>query len=155
VASVAMKFRAMQNFAFRTISQIGIHYPHSPLSQNLEGLPADGPRAGDRFPWVHLKFSNDSPAEDLFKRLDDTLFHLLVVGQPSQAPLESNGMVRIHEIPADPDNLKELARVKIFSPSFYVIRPDGYIGLAGTRLEPKTISRYMSERLQMRAPQSV
>ena len=43
-----------RRFAFRTISQIGISYPDSALSQALSGLPKGAPEAGDRFPWLRL-----------------------------------------------------------------------------------------------------
>jgi 2-polyprenyl-6-methoxyphenol hydroxylase-like FAD-dependent oxidoreductase len=41
----------------RTISQIGIRYPDSPLSRTLGGLPEGAPRAGDRFPWLRVRLS--------------------------------------------------------------------------------------------------
>src|SRR5262252_10637654 len=42
----AMKREPLRRLAFRTISQIGIRYRESPLSQTLPGLPKDAPRAG-------------------------------------------------------------------------------------------------------------
>src|SRR5256885_664659 len=45
-----------QRLAFRTISQIGIRYRGSPLSQKLGNLPEAAPRAADRFPWLRPKF---------------------------------------------------------------------------------------------------
>ena len=62
--ALAMDFRRVRELAFRTISQIGIRYPDSPLSQTLPGLPEDAPRAGDRFPWLRLRLSADGPAEE-------------------------------------------------------------------------------------------
>jgi hypothetical protein len=149
VAAFAMRFARMQNLAFRTISQIGIRYPASFLSQTLDGLPAGAPRAGDRFPWVKVKFSSETKAEDLFTRLDDTRWNLIVIGQSCVAFPERNGLFRIHEIPADPENRKELSRVRIPTPSFYLLRPDCYIGLAGTLLQPASLSRYLAERLRL------
>ena len=55
VAATAMKFAPVRRFAFRTISQIGISYPQSPLSQALAGLPKDAPAAGERFPWMRIR----------------------------------------------------------------------------------------------------
>ncbi len=59
--------------------------PQGPLSQTLPGLPKGAPLAGDRFPWLQLKFEPDGPVEDLFQKLDDTRFNLLVIGQPAPA----------------------------------------------------------------------
>src|SRR5207247_5481865 len=81
VMVLALRTAAVQRIAFRTISQTGIRYRSSPLSEALAGLPEDGPRAGDRFPWLRLKFASSGPAEDLFEKLDDTRFNLLVIGQ--------------------------------------------------------------------------
>ena len=72
-------------FAFRTISQIGIRYRESRLSQTLAGLPDRAPRAGDRFPWLRLRLSGQRPEADLFEKLDDTRFNLIVIGQPPPA----------------------------------------------------------------------
>src|SRR5512143_252957 len=120
----------MRTFAFRSISQIGIRYPSSPLSDTLPGLPDDSPRAGDRFPWLRLKFSPDGSVEDLFKRLDDTRFNLVVIGQPSlleELP-ELKGLLVLHQVPADLVNDRELVRAKIPKPSFFLLRPDGHVG---------------------------
>jgi hypothetical protein len=144
-----MRRGRIQGFAFRVVSQTGIRYRRSPLSQSLEGLPDGAPRAGDRFPWLRLKFRADGPAEDLFEKLDDTRLTLLVVGQPPPpdgAP-DLGDLLRIHSIPADPVNDVELARARIPRPSFYLLRPDGHVGLCGVRLEAGAVARYVSDRL--------
>ncbi len=82
ILAFAMGFERVQALAFRTISQIGIRYPDSPLSETLAGVPEAAPRAGDRFPWLRLKLLPSAPAEDLFGKLDDTRFNLIVIGQP-------------------------------------------------------------------------
>ena len=45
----------------------GIRYPDSalPSSQSSEGLPDGAPRAGDRFPWLRLKFQSGRPGRGL------------------------------------------------------------------------------------------
>src|SRR5207244_875365 len=82
IMALAMRLDRIRKLVFRTISQIGIRYRSSPLSETLPGLPDAAPRAGDRFPWLRLKLSADGPAEDLFRKLDDTRFNLIVIGQP-------------------------------------------------------------------------
>src|SRR5437868_15003173 len=54
VAARAMNYERVRTLAFRTLSQIGIHYPKTTLSQTQAGLPTEAPKAGDRFPWVQL-----------------------------------------------------------------------------------------------------
>ena len=104
------------------------------------------PPAGDRFPWLKLRFSPNGPTEDLFSRLDDTRFNLIVIGQRLPAA-DQSGSVLVHVVPDDPDNDRELARARIPKPSFYLLRPDGHVGLAGTRLEAGALKRFMTERL--------
>jgi 2-polyprenyl-6-methoxyphenol hydroxylase-like FAD-dependent oxidoreductase len=148
----AMGRDRMRKFVFRALSQIGISYPSSILSETLPGLPGGAPRAGDRFPWLHLKFSPDAPAEDLFKRLDDTRFNLIVIGNPSLPviPPELAGILVIHRVTDDPANDRELARVRIPKPCFYLLRPDGHIGLAGAKLDAALLGRYAAGRLELR-----
>ena len=151
VAAFAMSRERIQRFAFGVVSQTGIRYRESRLSQTLEGLPDSAPRAGDRFPWLRLRLQANGPVEDLFQKLDDTRFNLVVIGQPPPPPeaLGLGDLLRIHAIPADPANDAELARARIPQPAFYLVRPDGHVGLAGVRAEPAAIARYVSERLRI------
>jgi 2-polyprenyl-6-methoxyphenol hydroxylase-like FAD-dependent oxidoreductase len=148
IAAFALRRERIQRFAFGIVSQTGIHYGESSLSQTLAGLPEGAPVAGDRFPWLQLRLRPGGPVEDLFQKLDDTRFNLLVVGQPAPAGgvpgLED--LVSVHAIPDDSTNLAELARVGVSGRAFYLLRPDGHIGLAGTRLEEAALARYFSER---------
>jgi hypothetical protein len=163
--ALAMGLDRFQRLAFRTISQTGIRYPKSPLAETVGNLAETAPRAGDRFPWLRLKLqspcsrlappqrlggSND-PVEDLFQKLDDRRFNLIVFGQvlPPGELLELGDLLRIHAVPSDPANDRELARAQIPQPSFYLLRPDGYIGLAGTHLDAAALTRYVSERLRI------
>jgi 2-polyprenyl-6-methoxyphenol hydroxylase-like FAD-dependent oxidoreductase len=147
IAAFAMTFERPKQLAFRTLSQIGIAYPASALSKNCPGLPAGAPRAGDRFPWLHLRVRESGPVEDLFEKLDDKCFNLLVVGQPIpfSPPRGGGGLLRVHAIADDPVNRAELARAKICGPAFYLLRPDGHVGLAGTRLDATALARYLAD----------
>src|SRR5882724_728577 len=144
--ALAMRFRWVQRLAFRTISQTGISYRDSALSETLPGLPDSAPRAGDRFPWLRLKLSANGPAEDFFRRLDDTRWTLVLVGQsapPGGLPALGDRLDTL-EVPGDPANDRELARARIPRPAFYLLRPDGHVGLCGARLEPSAVTRYIS-----------
>ena len=148
VAAFAMTQERVRRLAFRTISQIGIRYRKSPLSQTLPGVPKGAPVVGDRFPWLKLRLRANGPVEDLFEKLDDTRFNLIVTGQPAPS-VEGSGfgsLLHVHAVPEDEHNARELARVGISGLAFYLLRPDGYIGFAGTRVQPDAVSRYFSER---------
>jgi hypothetical protein len=150
IAAFGMSREAIQRFAFRTVSQTGIEYREGPLSESLGPVPDGAPHAGDRFPWLQLKFVAGGPVEDSFGRFDDLHFNLIVIGQPAPGELTVGDLLRIHEIPADPDNERELARAQIPRPSFYLLRPDGHVGLCGVRPEAAAIMRYLTERLSIR-----
>ena len=146
-----MRRERVRKLAFRTISQTGIHYRGSALSQTQPDLSADAPRAGDRFPWLRLRRGPDQPVEDLYCALDDLHFHLVLFGQVALNPGEigADGWLHVHAIPDHPDNARELERTRITSPSFYLLRPDGHVGLAGTLLEPSVVAHYLSDRLRL------
>jgi hypothetical protein len=152
VAARAMKFERVRQLAFRTIAQIGISYPASAMSQALPGLPKDAPGPGDRFPWMRLKFASNSPVEDLFEHLDDTKFNLLVIGQRITPETfgDVGDLLRIHAIVADPVNEAALSRAKIPQTSFYLLRPDGHVGLCGARLEIADVKRYLAEQAHLK-----
>jgi len=151
--AAAMRSERIRQLAFRTISQIGIRYPHSPLSLTMSGLPEAAPMAGDRFPWLHLRFEQGAKVEDLFDKLDDTHFNLLLFGQAAPAGVPEVGdLLHIHVVADDVDNNRELERAHIPRPSFFLLRPDGHVGFAGTALDWHGINLYLRERLQLNIP---
>ena len=155
IVALAMTFERPKRLAFQTVSQTGIAYRESPLSETLPGLPSGAPRAGDRFPWLQLKLRENGPVEDLYEKLDDTRFNLIVTGQPAPSSVALGDLLRTHAIPSDPANDRELARARISGPAFYLLRPDGHVGLAGTRCEVEAVSAYLTRhqiRLDGEAP---
>jgi len=146
VPALAMRFDAARKAAFGAISQLGINYRQSPVSQTNAGLPDDSPRAGDRFPWMKLSFTPNAPAEDLFVKLDDTRFTLILIDQSAEE-VPSGLPISVLEIPNVPATIAALARAGIRGPSYFLLRPDGYIGLAGTRLQAGLLQRYFAEHI--------
>jgi hypothetical protein len=145
----AMRVGRVRKLAFRTLSQTGIAYPNSALSQALGNLPKDAPAPGERFPWLKLSFAPNGPVEDLYQKLDDTRFNLLAFRQvtdPATIPAEFRDRLRLHLIASDSQNDAELARAGIPQPSFYLLRPDGHVGLCGVELKMSEVVRYLSER---------
>lgn len=151
LAAFAMGRESVQKLAFRTVSQTGIHYRAGPLATASDELPAEAPQAGDRFPWLQLRLDAQGPVEDLFERLEDTHFHLIAFGQalPSESLPAFGNLLHVHAMPAGAANDAELAHHKIPLPSFYLVRPDGYIALCGRRLEAAAVARYAAQRLRL------
>lgn len=144
VLAIAMRFRPVRLAAFRTISQTGIRYRGSALSRTLGRVPGAAPRAGDRFPWLRLEMRPEGPPEDIYGHLDDTAFNLVVAGQAAGSQDALPGPVRTVAVPTGVHNERELARAGISGPAFFLLRPDGHIGLAGTRLDLGAVRDYLS-----------
>jgi hypothetical protein len=147
VAALAMGREPVRRAAFRTISQIGISYRQSSLSRTLGGVPTDAPQAGDRFPWLRLTFTGQDRREDLFERLDDTRFNLLAIGQPAPMieRLGLGDLVRVHLVPLEGENTAALRKISITAPMFYLLRPDGHVGLAGTGFDEAALRRWFAD----------
>ncbi|MDB5906956.1 MAG: pcpB, partial [Massilia sp.] len=95
----------------------------------------------------------DGPIEDLFQKLDDTRFSLILVGQPLPAsgPFDQvAGILASYVIPNSPDNDQALGRAQIPTPSFYLLRPDGHVGLAGGQLDISAFNDYLRDRVKLR-----
>ncbi len=151
VGATAMRLPAVRRLAFRTISQIGIQYRDSTLSQNLPELPRPSPRAGERFPWMQLQRDPQREPVDLYQCFDGLRFPLLLFGQP---PPPLSGFEReLQPLVFDgaAENGRQLEKAGIRSPSFFLLRPDGYIGLAGGRAEPERLREWLVQRIGLRA----
>ena len=147
LAAFAMSRQSVRTAAFKTLSQTGIRYRKSPLSRTLAAAGDDAPRAGDRFPWMKVSLQPNGPIVDLFEALDDTRFNLIVIGQPAPAA-ESLGfgeLLRIHTIAADGDNTRALAAKSITAPSYYLLRPDGHIGLCGATFDESAVRQWLAD----------
>jgi hypothetical protein len=85
----------------------------------------------------------------LYRELDDHGFHMLLFGPrpPAEAVPKLDGLMQALEIPDDPGNTRELARTHIPAPSFCLLRPDGHVGLCGTRFEISALERYLADRI--------
>ncbi|WP_151638818.1 FAD-dependent monooxygenase [Noviherbaspirillum aerium] len=152
IVARAMTRERTRKLAFQTISQTGIRYRRSPLSRMQAHMPETAPQAGDRFPWLQLKFTAGGPVEDLFRKLDDRGFHLLLFGQkPDAGGLQAgaDGIIRIHEIPRDTFNDQVLAHAGIPLPSFYLVRPDGHVAMAGAGLDSHALHHYLTDALKL------
>jgi hypothetical protein len=60
-----------------------------------------------------------------------------------------SNLFRTFAVPIDPANAQELIRVQIPQLSFFLVRPDGYIGLCGSRFEPDSFRAYVSQNLHL------
>ena len=154
IMAFAVNRKRVQKLAFRTVSQTGIHYRRSPLSAMAAALPKETPQAGDRFPWMKLQLETGSSIEDLFQTLDDTRFNLLVFGQAAPSLPDLDGLLKVRAIPITAGNEAEQARANIPHAAFFLLRPDGHVGLCGLAMDAAAVRRYFSENLALLAGES-
>jgi 2-polyprenyl-6-methoxyphenol hydroxylase-like FAD-dependent oxidoreductase len=145
-AACLLGFRKLQRFGFRFVSQIAIQYRSGPLSEAHAGVSRRSPRAGDRFPWLRLRKRGADTDEDLFQTLDDLRFQLLIFGQtPATFDVSLDSLVQMTEY----DDQEALTDAHISTPSFYLVRPDGYIGLCGKNFDVSALRTYLADRLSI------
>lgn len=151
LAAFAVNRKSVQRRAFRIVSQIGIRYRKSSLAKSLDQLPKAAPQAGDRFPWLRVALSANGPMEDLFQKASDLQFNLYLIGQSNLGAgfPDLGDRVRTWVIPKDAGNSRELARVQIPQPAFYLVRPDGYVGLCGVRFDAMRVKDYLARDLHL------
>ncbi|WP_328673674.1 FAD-dependent monooxygenase [Streptomyces sp. NBC_00322] len=112
---LALRFTTLRGRAFRTLSELAIHYRHSPLTEEGNRRPRGGPRAGDRLP--------DAPA-GLQALTSGPGYHVLLCGprdawDPEDlAAVGRSGLVTVHHL-GDRGPWPGTAHG--------LVRPDGYL----------------------------
>jgi 2-polyprenyl-6-methoxyphenol hydroxylase-like FAD-dependent oxidoreductase len=127
--------KAARRAMFRAISQIAIKYRESWLSEGIAGKV----HGGDRLPWAPL-----GDADDNFRSLAELTWQVHVYGQatPETAELCRARGVPLHVFEWSHD----AARAGLRRNAVYVVRPDGYVGLAQERADVRQLETYLSTR---------
>ena len=137
VFGVVTRFSLGRHAIFRTISQIRIHYPDSPLSLGVAGEV----HGGDRLPWTRV------PAQDNFDPLRSLDWQAHVYGE-AQRDLESE--CRALNLPLHSFQWNEsMKETGLKRDSLYLVRPDGYIALASSEQDARRFKTFV-ERFHLR-----
>lgn len=130
----------LSHFIFRIISQLGIHYRQSRLSQGKSGKI----HAGDRLPWIQQVKGNN------FESLKQILWQIHVYGR---AQSELKTWCHQHNLPLFEfvwdANCK---KVGLLENAVYLIRPDTYIALIDPQADINTLQQYF-QKIQMKYPE--
>jgi 2-polyprenyl-6-methoxyphenol hydroxylase-like FAD-dependent oxidoreductase len=131
VIPLLFRLTPVRRFQFRTVSQIGINYRHSPLSAGAAG----GVRGGDRLPWVETASGSDN-----FAPLTSLTWQVHVYGEPRGGLAEACAELEIpfHCFAWKP----RMRRMGFLRSALYLVRPDGYIALVDPRADPKRLRQY-------------
>jgi 2-polyprenyl-6-methoxyphenol hydroxylase-like FAD-dependent oxidoreductase len=136
VAPALFSFRAVRRFMFRTISQTAIHYRGSSLSEGRAG----DVHGGDRLPWVPAN-PNDL---DNFTPLMAVTWQVHVYGDATSETQSAcvERKLPLHVFPWRP----EMDRAGLRRNAGYLVRPDGYVGLADADGSGAAITSYLDAR---------
>jgi len=141
VAGAAFNLNAVKKFVFPRISQIGINYRKSFLSENQGNFKV---RAGDRMPYFMVE------GVSIYDKLQEPKFHLLTFfdgsGNPPDFPkTEFSELTDFHDLPLYP----HIAEVFGTNESFMaLLRPDNYIGFISAEISAEVLKRYLSKVLE-------
>ena len=127
------KSAAMRRFLFRRVSQVGVNYRGSSLSQGRAGAVP----GGDRLPWIEP----DANSADNFEPLSSLNWQVHVYGgaSPELRVLCATRHLPLHIFPWRP----EMDRAGLQRDAIYLIRPDGYVALADADARPDTVTSYL------------
>ena len=123
--------RAFRRLMFRTISQIAINYRSSSLSEGRAGSVA----GGDRLPWI--------PADN-FRPLASLDWQVHVYGEAAAGITEACARrgLSLHTFPWE----SFMSHAGLKRGAAYLVRPDGYVGLADPEPSPARLERYLGSR---------
>jgi FAD binding domain len=134
IIPAAFMSEAVREFAFRTVSQIGVDYRGGPLSEGKAGAV----HGGDRLPWVAAQgHDNHAPLKAARWQI-----HVYGAELPEVAAWGERRSVPIHVLPWTPRHGEAgLARAAV-----YLIRPDAYVALADASGAPDAAERFFVRR---------
>ena len=133
---VPLLIRTLTRFAvtgrklFENVSQIRISYRDSALSAGAAG----GIRAGDRLPWV--------AAHDTHAVLDGRSWSAHASGHlnPETSLALKEAGIKVHLWPED----RAMRKAGLSAGALYLVRPDGYVGLADAAPGAKAVENYLT-----------
>jgi hypothetical protein len=125
IAPMLFRIPPVRRFFFRTVSQTGIEYRQSALSLGRAGRV----HGGDRLPWVPPGGSGP----DNFEPLTSLDWQVHVYGD---RPAGIEALCRARGIPLHAFQWSDAAAHAGFARgALYLVRPDGYVGLAAARAQ--------------------
>jgi 2-polyprenyl-6-methoxyphenol hydroxylase-like FAD-dependent oxidoreductase len=128
---------SVKRYLFRTVSQTLIRYRGGPLAEGRAGRV----RGGDRLPWVPADGGGEA---DNFAPLTSLDWQVHVYGEAS-AELTASCARRglpLHVLPWSP----RADEAGLARDAAYLVRPDGYVGIADPAASAATLERYADER---------
>jgi 2-polyprenyl-6-methoxyphenol hydroxylase-like FAD-dependent oxidoreductase len=134
VAPQLARLDAVRRFMFRTVSQTSIQYRASALSSGIAG----GVHSGDRLPWLRF----DDSCADNYEPLSSLDWQVHVYGDASERITE---VCRARNLALHTFAWRDSMDKSGFARNaLYLVRPDGYVGLAASDGDPENLDRYLA-----------
>ncbi|HEY2375234.1 MAG TPA: FAD-dependent monooxygenase [Gemmatimonadaceae bacterium] len=135
VVSVVFRARAAKRYLFRTVSQIMINYRASTLSEGQAGSV----HGGDRLPWAPL-----ADGADNYKPLTSLRWQVHVYGNapPGLREACTDSDVELHVF----NWTSRMQESGFIRNGVYLVRPDGYVGLADQSGRAEVVREYFANR---------
>jgi 2-polyprenyl-6-methoxyphenol hydroxylase-like FAD-dependent oxidoreductase len=130
--------KRMRRLMFRTVSQTGVNYRGSSLSEGRAGTI----HGGHRLPWVTA--DSNGVAGDNFAPLTSLDWQVHVYGDaaPEMKPACDARNLPLHVFPWRP----EMNRAGLKRNAAYLVRPDGYVALADPAGSATAVASYLDAR---------
>jgi hypothetical protein len=142
MAKFILSFDAIKKKFFHLISQIGINYRDSSLSDH-DGDGEFEVKAGDRMPYFLLD------GQSIYDQLREPKFHLLTFSdgeddyqQEGEIESKYGDLLDRHVVPLYPQVTEVFGMNKSFN---VFLRPDNYIGFISTNTSPSRVMAYLNQ----------
>ena len=131
--------RSFRRLMFRTVSQIAVNYRGSSLSEGRAGSV----RGGDRLPWVSAGGTSDIGSDNFGPLTSlDWQVHVYGAAAASLSEVCARRGLALHTFPWQ----SATSRTGLVRGAVYLVRPDGYVGLADLEASPARVERYLDSR---------
>jgi len=132
------RFPSVRRLMFRTVSQTGVNYRGSALSEGRAGRV----EGGDRLPWV--KTAANAIGPDNFAPLTSLDWQVHIYGAATAAV---RAMCEARRLPLHVFPWRgEMAGAGLHRDAVYLVRPDGYVALADSKGDPAATASYLDAR---------
>ncbi|MFC4453659.1 FAD-dependent monooxygenase [Deinococcus sonorensis] len=141
VLPLLTRAEVVRRLLFLTVSQTRLHYPASPLSQGAVGRV----RGGQRLPWVP-----QADGRSNFDRLRSLSWQVHTYGPPAPDVLSwcAQQALPLHVFPTTSAS----RRAGLDPLGIYLMRPDGYVGLALPTFDRAALDRYVARWVHVPPP---
>jgi 2-polyprenyl-6-methoxyphenol hydroxylase-like FAD-dependent oxidoreductase len=138
---ILFRLASLKRSMFRTVSQIAIKYPQSFLSAGQAGRI----KGGDRLPWVTMANAGDSNAGN-FESLRGMQWQVHCYGKMSSKLQDffTDKMIPLFIF----EWSAAAKKAGYLENAIYIVRPDGYVGLADPQEDFERLSTYTNQYIQ-------